>query len=150
MEERTSTGFPSGTGSSGLERFESTERGDMADKARHFASEGAERARHFGELARERLMKTANQRKGHLAAELESFAGTLDEMARTLEDRGNEPQHKIAQGASQWVRRASKTLRENSAEELVDQAEDQLRARPALAVVGGLALGFLGVRMLRS
>lgn len=149
MEEHTSAGFP-GSIASGLERLESLERGDMAEKARHFATEGRERARHLGGMARERAMKVANQRKGHLAAELESFAGTLDEMVRTLEDRGNEPQRKIAEGASRWVRKTSRTLRENSAEQLVEQAEDQLRARPALAVIGGLALGFLGVRMLRS
>lgn len=151
MEERTSTDFPtSGTGTSGLERLESSERGDMTDKARHFADEGKERARHLGGLARDRVMHTANQRKGHLAAELESFAGTLEDLSRTLEDRGNEPQQKMAEGASRWVRKASKTLRERSAEQLVETAEDQLRARPALAIVGGLALGFLGVRMLRS
>jgi len=167
MEERTSTGFPTagtpGTGASGLPQLEATERADTTEergtgglreqagsKARTYATEGREQARRLGGMARERLVKKAESRKTHLAAELDNFAGTLEEVSRTLENRGDEAQKKIVDRGARLVRKASRQLRDRSTEELFDVAQQQLKRRPELAMAGAFALGFLGLRLLRS
>lgn len=158
MEERTNTEFPT-TGSSQYETWDQSHQEEWSSavegnpsggRAHHFASESRERARKVSGMAKGRFIKMADQRKSHLAAELESFAGTLDDLSRKLEDKGTDSQQKLTDGASQLVRRTSRMLRENSSEQLLDRAEGELRERPGIALAGAIALGFLGVRMLRS
>jgi hypothetical protein len=164
MEERTGSGFPtagtSPSGTSGLSTLEATERSDVHEhagfreqastKARDFASEGKEKARRLGAMAKERAVKKAESRKSHLASELDNFAGTLEEVSRTLESRGDETQKKLVDRGAKLVRQASRQLRERSTEEILDAAERELKRRPGIAMAGAFALGFLGLRMLRS
>lgn len=142
------TGFAAAGSSAGPSGI-SGEQG-VGEKARRIAGEQAERAKRMGSFARDRMMKNADQRKGRIAAELDSFAGTLDDLSRTLQDRGNAPQQKLVEQGSKVVRSASKMLREKSSEELLDRAQSELRQRPGAALAGAFALGFLGIRLLRS
>lgn len=165
MEERTSTEFPTagaapGLGASGLSQLEETERSDtqeesgmkehLGSKAREYASGGREQAKKYGGMARERAMKQADHRKSHFASELDNFAGTLEEVSRTLDERGNDSQKELVDRGARYVRKASKQLRSRSSDEIFDMAQEQLRANPAIAIGGAFALGFLGVRLLRS
>ena len=101
-------------------------------------------------MAKERAVKKAESRKSHLASELDNFAGTLEEVSRTLESRGDETQKKLVDRGAKLVRQASRQLRERSTEEILDAAERELKRRPGIAMAGAFALGFLGLRMLRS
>lgn len=163
MEERTGTEFPTtGTSSTGLGSLEATERSDVGTgySARPYEVQGPgaslgfgaqkEKARKLGGMARERAVKTADSRKSHIAAEIESFTGTLEDLSRTLQERGNDPQKRIVDAGCRGLRSASKMLRDNSTEQLLDRAQSELRERPALVAAGALALGFLGVRLLKS
>lgn len=165
MEERTSTEFPTagtapGLGASGLSQLEETERSDtqqeggmkehLGSKAREYASGSREQAKKLGHVARERAVKQADNRKSLLVSELDNFAGTLEEVSRTLDERGNDSQKQLVDRGARYVRQASKQLRNRSSEELFDMAQRQLRANPAMAIGGAFALGFLGVRLLRS
>lgn len=158
MEERTSTEFPTAGGpgaTSGLSRLEATERGDtgghhMGERAREFAATGRERAKRFGGMARERMIKQADTRKSYLASQLDNFAGTLEEVSRTLEERGDETQREFVEKGAKWVRTASREIRNRSSEEFIDQAQRQIKSKPELAMLGAFALGFLGIRLLRS
>jgi len=170
MEERTGADFPTAGSTSGLTNLEATERSDtryggegyrggdagggmkerVSAKAHQFASEHAGQAKKVGGVARDRAFKAIESKKGQFASELDNFAGTLDEVSRTLENRGNQPQKQLVDKGARYVRQASRMLRDRSTEDLLDTAQSQIRERPGLAVAGALALGFLGVRMLRS
>ncbi|WP_373047239.1 hypothetical protein [Vulgatibacter sp.] len=164
MEERTSTDFPTvGSQPSGLSQLEATDRGDtlgtgeeggvkekVSGKAHDYAAQGKEQARKLGGVARERAIKSADSRKSLVASELDNFAGTLEEVSRTLESRGNESQRKLVDRGAKLVRQASHQLRDRPTEDLLDMAQEQLRARPGAAIAGAFALGFLGMRLLRS
>ena len=166
MEERTSTEFPTAGGpgaTSGLSRLEATERGDtrgyeggnsgshdMGARAREYASVGRDQAKKFGSMARERAIKQADTRKSHFASQLDNFAGTLEEVSRTLEDRGDDTQKEWVDRGAKLVRNASKEIRSRSTEELFDTAQRQVKSKPELAMLGAFALGFLGIRLLRS
>lgn len=163
MEERTGTDFPiAGPSSSpsGLQQLEATERGDtggagqtreqMGEKARQAANVGKEKARKWGGFAKEQAFKKVEGRKGLLASQLSNFANTLEEVSRTLEKRGDTQQQKLVDTGARYVRKAAGMLQERSTEELFDEAQRQLRSHPAFAIAGAAALGFLGVRLLRS
>ena len=167
MEETTNTGFPTtgttpGLGTSGLSQLEATERSDtlaggeggmkehMGARAREFAYEGRHQAKRFGSMARERAMKQAESRKSLFASQLDNFAGTLEEVSRTLDERGNDSQKELVERGARYVRKASQQLRNRSTDELFDTAQEQLKANPALAIGGAMVLGFLGVHLLRS
>lgn len=125
-------------------------REQVGARAREFASGGRERAKHFGELAKERLVKQADSRKQMAASQLDEFAATLEEVSRTLEERGNDTQKEWVERGARLVRKASREMRRRSSEELLDVAQKQLRRNPTIAVAGAFALGFLGIRLLRS
>ncbi|MGI5860805.1 MAG: hypothetical protein ACOX6T_01980 [Myxococcales bacterium] len=101
-------------------------------------------------MARKRLLKKADSRKGHLAAELEDLAGTIDNLSASLGARGRRSQQKVASQGASVLRKASVALRDKSSEELLASAKNEVKARPAVYVAGLFALGFLGGRLLRS
>jgi hypothetical protein len=175
MEERTGAEFPTAGSTSGLSNLEATERGDtgfrgggyqnegfrgeeqgggmrekVSSKAHQFASQHAGQAKKVGGVAKDKAFKSIEGRKSYFASELDNFAGTLEEVSRTLENRGNGSQQQLVDKGARYVRQASQMLRDRSTEELFDQAQTQLRERPTVAIAGALALGFLGVRLLRS
>lgn len=150
-----------GVGSSGLSQLEATERSDtgregggmrqqMGAKAHRYASEGKHQAKRFGGLARDRLVKQADNRKSMAVSQLDEFASTLEEVSRTLEERGNDTQKEWVDRGARLVRKASRQVRTRSSEDLLDLAQQQLKSNPAVAIAGAFALGFLGIRMLRS
>lgn len=111
---------------------------------------GAERAKELGGAAKGQVIRRAEGGRQRAAAELESFAGTLDEVGRSLKDKGQSgrPQELVS-GAAKLARKAGKGLREHSSEELLELVERQASDRPGLFVAGGVALGFVLGRLLR-
>jgi hypothetical protein len=105
-------------------------------------------AERLGHAAKERVSAEVNARKGSLATQLGSVASAIEETARTLEGRipGAE---RFAQAAVRSIRGISDSLENKSTEELVAQAKSQLRERPVPILLGCLAVGFFGARMLR-
>jgi len=114
------------------------------------ASTSERASERYGRAARSRLMKNADRRKGYLASEIENFAGTLDNVAGNLDERGLGSQSRYASSAASAVRSVSRTLREKSSEDLAYAARRQFEARPGVFLAGLFALGFLGARFLKS
>jgi hypothetical protein len=56
----------------------------------------------------------------------------------------------MADTAAQRVQEASTYLREHEAREVIDSVQDYARRQPAMVIAGGLALGLLAGRFLRS
>lgn len=81
---------------------------------------------------------------------------TLDHVARVVRDagselRGEQPQiATVADVAAQRVEDLSAYLREHDSREVIGAVEDVARRQPALVVAGGLALGVMLGRLIRS
>jgi ElaB/YqjD/DUF883 family membrane-anchored ribosome-binding protein len=81
---------------------------------------------------------------------------TLEQVARTIRDAGEGIRQErpeiagIADQTAQRVQDASMYLREHDAREVIDSAQEYARRQPAVVVAGGLALGLLVGRFLRS
>jgi ElaB/YqjD/DUF883 family membrane-anchored ribosome-binding protein len=81
---------------------------------------------------------------------------TLDQVARAIRDAGQglrEERPEIAGMAdttAQRVQDASMYLREHEAREVINSVQDYARRQPAVIIAGGLALGLLAGRFLRS
>jgi ElaB/YqjD/DUF883 family membrane-anchored ribosome-binding protein len=80
----------------------------------------------------------------------------LQEVARVVRDSGNQLREQrpeiagLADTAAERVEQVSSYLREHDAREIMTEAERFARRQPALVVGGGLALGLLIGRVLRS
>ena len=81
---------------------------------------------------------------------------TLDQVARAIRDAGQGLREErpeiagIADTTAQRIQEASMYLREHEAREVIDSVEDYARRQPAVVIAGGLALGLLAGRFLRS
>jgi ElaB/YqjD/DUF883 family membrane-anchored ribosome-binding protein len=81
---------------------------------------------------------------------------TLDQVARAIRDAGQGLREErpeiagIADTTAQRVQDASTYLREHEAREAIDSVQDYARRQPAVIIAGGLALGLLAGRFLRS
>jgi ElaB/YqjD/DUF883 family membrane-anchored ribosome-binding protein len=81
---------------------------------------------------------------------------TLEQVARTIRDAGEGIRDErpeiagIADTTAQRMQDASMYLREHEAREVIESAQDYARRQPAIVVAGGLALGLLVGRFLRS
>jgi hypothetical protein len=122
---------------------------EVASRAGEIARGGLEQARRLTSSTRDRMFRTADEKKGLLT-------GKLDELARNIDDLGHkaggddELPRKLVDGASRALRSVQRTLDERSTEELLDEAGRQIRQRPGLFLAGCLALGFMGARLLRK
>ncbi|MEW5851792.1 MAG: hypothetical protein AB2A00_23585 [Myxococcota bacterium] len=112
-------------------------------------SEAREHVRRIGYMARDRLVKTANDRKSTFAHQLDGVASMLDDVTKASGAEAG-PEQKLASTAANAIRQVSHSLNSRSAEEILDILDHELRARPGVAIAGCLVLGFLGARFLRT
>lgn len=89
-----------------------------------------------------------------------SFVNTKSEvlqrlhgLADTLQGAGKEgnlgPAQSLVDNAAQLIHRVSDRLERGSTEELVREAQAQIRQRPGVFIVGCVAIGFLAGRFLK-
>jgi ElaB/YqjD/DUF883 family membrane-anchored ribosome-binding protein len=81
---------------------------------------------------------------------------TLEQVARAIRDAGEGLRQErpeiagMADTTAQRVQDASMYLRDHEAREVIDSVQDYARRQPAVIIAGGLALGLLAGRFLRS
>jgi ElaB/YqjD/DUF883 family membrane-anchored ribosome-binding protein len=81
---------------------------------------------------------------------------TLEQVARVIRESGQSLREErpeiagMADTTAQRVQEASTYLREHEAREVIDSVQDYARRQPAVIIAGGLALGLLAGRFLRS
>src|SRR5689334_317721 len=99
--------------------------------------EGKEQVRRLGEAARDRVMKSGEERRTQIVDRIGQIAERLEEVAAP--DGGESNQY--VQRAAEYVRRLERTLGQHSTEELLGLAEERIRQRPGLFLAGCFALG---------
>jgi hypothetical protein len=103
-------------------------------------------ARRVGSAFRERAFREVDKRRQDFANRLDGLASNFE---KTSGDRQG-PETQFTKGAARVARKAAGVLRERSAEQMVNIAEQQVRDRPGLFLAGCAALGFVGGRVLKS
>ena len=112
----------------------------------------------------DRLQEAATNLADQAGRTVETQASTVmtkageqfDQVARAIRDAGNNLRQErpeianYADTAAQRVEDAGRYLREHDARDVADSAQDFARRQPAVIVAGGLALGLLVGRFLRS
>ena len=112
-----------------------------ADQVREVARTGAEQVKEIGQTAKERARREIDARRERIADEVERVASALEKQGGESETAGP-----VIDLAASAARRLSSTLRERSAEDLLQGV-----ARSPMAVLAGsVALGFLAVRLFKA
>lgn len=101
----------------------------------------------LGHKAQARVMSKAEELRGGAARRLHAFADALEDLA---EGDGREELAPVARAASGFVRKTGDLVNRRSAEELLQRAKDTVRDRPGVALLGMIAVGFLGARLLKD
>jgi ElaB/YqjD/DUF883 family membrane-anchored ribosome-binding protein len=132
----TKAGPPPGTsfepaGGSIRERIGETTadlRGQAADKAREFASQGKEKA----------------------VGALDNVVKLVDDAAGTIDEKVGEQYGAYARRAAESLSSLAASIREKDVDELVRDARDAVRKSPAIAIGAAAAVGFLIARVIKS
>ncbi|MFL5345595.1 MAG: hypothetical protein ACJ8AT_12410 [Hyalangium sp.] len=110
------------------------------------AQAGKEQVKRLGGVTRERVFHQVDGKK-------EEFIKSLHGLADTLQGAGKDANLGVAQslvdGAIQLIQRVSNRLEQGTTEELVREAQTQVRQRPGLFIAGCVALGFFAGRLMK-
>jgi hypothetical protein len=112
-----------------------------ANQIRDVARTGAGQMKDIGQTARERARREIDARR-------ERVAGEVEKLASALEKQGGESElaAPVIDFAASAARRLSSTLRERSAEDLLQG----VTRSPMAVLAGSFALGFLAVRLFKA
>lgn len=144
----TSSDFESAAGDSGAEGASGTEQ-QMKDKLSEVAQAAKEQASAAAEPLKEKARNTVEEQKERGATRMDQVAqavhGAADEISKEMPQAAKY----IHAGAGQ-LERASRTLRENNVDDLLQMANRWAHDRPVAFIGGSVAAGFVLARFLRS
>lgn len=92
----------------------------------------------------------ANSGKAKTTSTLDDVSALVDDMARTLEERVGPQYGAYARRAADALSGVSDSLKAKDVEELLDDARDFIRRKPAIAIGAAAALGFVVTRLLAA
>jgi len=127
--------------------------GSQASDLRMPAANGhdmRDQARRLGDAVKQRAIATSDAKKTLFADQVGALAHRLEGMEKPPEGAQPALQEQVVQRGTAMLHKLQNVLAENSTEDLIKKAEQQMRARPGLVVAGCLALGFLGARLVRK
>ena len=118
----------------------------QSSQSEGIAQAGKEQVKRLGGITRDRVYEQVDGRKGELIQSLHGIADTLQGAGKS----GNlGPAQGLVDGAVQMIHRVSDRLERGSTEELVRDAQAQIRQRPGVFIAGCVALGFFAGRLLK-
>jgi ElaB/YqjD/DUF883 family membrane-anchored ribosome-binding protein len=95
---------------------------------------------------RERVYQQVDSKKGEVSQRLHGLA---DALQGTGKEGNLGPAQSLVDNAAQLIHRVSDRLERDSTEELVRNAQAQIRKRPGAFIAGCVAIGFLAGRFLK-
>ncbi|MFY0565139.1 hypothetical protein ACN28E_14960 [Archangium lansingense] len=111
-----------------------------------FATQGKEQVKRVTGVTRDRVYHQIDDRKGELIKNLQGFVSTLENASQNADGFSQQ----LLDGAVGYVRKFSDRIENGSTEELVRDAKQFIREKPAPFFVGCVALGFLAARILKD
>lgn len=100
--------------------------------------------------ARTKVESMISERKGQAAERIGAVSNAFRSVSQQLRDQNQAAIAQYADRAAENVDRLSGYLQQHEAEEIISEAENFVRKRPALVIGGALAAGFLVARFLKS
>jgi hypothetical protein len=110
------------------------------------AQAGKEQVKRIGGLTRDRVYHQVDGKKEQLVKSLHGIRETLEGLGKDSNIGAAQP---IVDNALQVIHRVSDRLENGSTEELMRDAQAQIRQRPGLFIAGCVALGFFAGRFLK-
>jgi hypothetical protein len=121
---------------------------ELTARAGDLAHRGLEEARRLSSTTRERMYRTADEKKGALTGKLDELARNIDELGQKSGGEDELPR-RVADSASRALRNVQHALDNRSTQELIEEAGRQIRQRPGLFLGSCLAVGVIAARLLR-
>jgi hypothetical protein len=138
---------PADTGSS-------SQVGQAAEQAKQqtqqFAQQARQQASELANRGNEQIKSQLDNQKHQAAQRMTPVQAALRETGQQLRNQGQGPVAEYADKAADQVERFAGYLRENDADQLLDEARGFARRRPAIFVGSAVALGFFATRFLKS
>lgn len=110
------------------------------------AQAGKEQVKRLGGMTRERLYHQVDDKKGQW---IQSLHGLTDSLKGVGKDGNLGAAQPLVDSAVQFITRVSDRLENGSTEELMRDAQSQIRQRPGVFIAGCVALGFFAGRFLK-
>jgi hypothetical protein len=110
------------------------------------AQAGKEQVKRLGGITRDRVYHQVDGKKEQLVKSLHGVCETLEGLGKDSNLGAAQP---LVDNAVQVIHRVSDRLENGSTEDLVRDAQAQIRQRPAIFIAGCVALGFFAGRFLK-
>jgi len=120
------------------------------DKAGKFAEQGGQLKDKTVDVARAQVKSALGSSKERAASTLTHMGDAVRSSGRQLEEQGHSHLGRYADVVADGVGSVSGYLNDRSIDDVVGDAEDLARRKPALFISGALALGILAGRFLKS
>jgi hypothetical protein len=120
------------------------------EKAHETAGQAQEKAQAAAGQAKAKLRKQLDQRSSQMAEQINEQASDLRSVSGALRERGKDGPAKAADRLAEYAEKVGGYLRDKDSDTLLRDAEDFGRRQPAAVAAGGLVLGFLASRFLKS
>jgi ElaB/YqjD/DUF883 family membrane-anchored ribosome-binding protein len=100
--------------------------------------------------ARDKAKDAANQGKEKASGAMNGLAEIVENIAKTIDEKAGTQYGDYARKAASAVSGAAESLQSKEVEELVDNARDFVRKRPAVAIGAAAAVGFVLTRLIKA
>ncbi|QRK13389.1 hypothetical protein JQX13_00335 [Archangium violaceum] len=111
-----------------------------------FSAQGKEQVKRFTGATRDRVYHQVDSRKDELVKGLQGFISTLENASQNADGMSQQVLH----GAVGYIRKFSDRIENGTTEELLQDARQFVREKPAPFFAGCVALGFLAARVLKE
>ncbi len=118
---------------------------DVSDNT-GISSAGKEQVKRFTGVTRDRVYHQVDDRKEDLIKGIQGFVSTLENASQNADGLSQQ----VLQGAVGYIRKFSDRIEYGTTEELVTEARQFIREKPAPFFAGCIAVGFLAARLLKE
>lgn len=119
---------------------------DVSDQGTGIGAQGKEQVKRFTGVTRDRVYHQIDGRKGELIKGLQGFVSTLENASQNADGFSQQ----LLGGAVGYIRKFSDRIEQGTTEELVSDARQFIREKPAPFFAGCIAVGFLAARLLKE
>jgi hypothetical protein len=120
------------------------------DKAQEVAGQAQAKAQEAAGQAKGRVREQVDQRSTQAGEQVASTAQDVRAVGEELRKQGKDKPAQLADQAAERAERLGSYLKESDADRILSDIEDFGRRQPWAIVAGGVALGFLGSRLLKA
>ena len=128
------------------DRGADSSRSSSSSTAADLASAGKERVKELGGITRDRVYESVDGRKSDIVRGLHDLSSTLEKASRDIPSGFA---RQAVDSAVGFLNTTTDRIENETTAELLSDAQDRIRERPALFVAGCVALGFFAGRFLK-